>query len=107
MIDSRTTMPLPNVTTRSPSSNCIGHKAGDEARFQGAYIAERVPDLVWRCTGQNFFSNGCHSFACEFAAKIAVESEERVPTAQWPASGDGWTVSDLVCTAGRRNRSLR
>jgi AraC family transcriptional regulator len=37
-------------------------------------------------------------------AKIAVESDARGPAARRLASGDGWAVSDVVCTAGPRDR---
>jgi AraC family transcriptional regulator len=47
----------------------------------------------------------------EVLAKIAVESDERrtrkisrLPESRLIASGDGWTVSDIVCTAGPRDR---
>lgn len=33
-------------------------------------------------------------------AKIAVASKQRVPQARQLAAGRGWTVSDVVCTAG-------
>jgi AraC family transcriptional regulator len=33
-------------------------------------------------------------------AKIAVESEQRAPKARQLAAGRGWTISDVVCTAG-------
>jgi len=33
-------------------------------------------------------------------AKIAVESKQRVPEARQLAAGTGWTISDVVCTAG-------
>jgi AraC-like DNA-binding protein len=40
----------------------------------------------------------------EILAKIAMESEQRLPAAQWSASGEGWTACDLVCSAGPRDR---
>ena len=39
-------------------------------------------------------------------AKIAVDSQPRTPNARLIASGDGWTVSDVVCTAGPSDRSF-
>ena len=40
----------------------------------------------------------------EILAKIAVESTETSPAARWVTHGDGWTVSDLVCTSGPQDR---
>ncbi len=37
-------------------------------------------------------------------AKIAAESTQLVPEARLLAAGRGWTISDVVCTAGPRDR---
>jgi AraC-like DNA-binding protein len=37
-------------------------------------------------------------------AKIAVTSDSRTPASQTLAVGDGWAVSDVVCTAGPQDR---
>lgn len=37
-------------------------------------------------------------------AKIAIESERNAPQSLQLASGDGWTVSDVVCDAGPRDK---
>jgi AraC family transcriptional regulator len=39
-------------------------------------------------------------------AKIALESDTLPLTARRLSAGDGWTVSDFVCTAGPRSRSF-
>jgi len=44
----------------------------------------------------------------EILAKIAIESELAVPTisSRVLAAGEGWAVSDIVCTAGPRDRAF-
>src|SRR5438128_2924146 len=59
-ISSRTTMPLPNVTTRAPSSRRVSTTNPGTRRVQRADVANRGPDVLGAALEQDFLADAGH-----------------------------------------------